>query len=197
MEVDSVIGYAGNRARILSLRGEGRVPVLPAPGRVPGAPPWWGACTCWRRFAWRPRKLFRAAFGVMVVDRGVRSSPTGRELSAAALLREQTGAMFTTAIPYGLGQRAIAGATMQSSGASCRRAAATSDETGGQDLSLAANHISSNRGASLGGKRPASTWQPPAAGRTPRCSGNHEDTHRGGDPQARSTRPCRRAVILR
>ena len=49
-------------------RGEGRVPVLPAPGRARSAPVV-EACDMLERLLGGP-ELFRAAFGVMVVDRG-------------------------------------------------------------------------------------------------------------------------------
>ena len=69
MEVDSVIGYAGNRARILSFHAVRAVFQFYLRLEGPGSAPVVGACDMLERLLGGP-ELFRAAFGVMVVDRG-------------------------------------------------------------------------------------------------------------------------------
>lgn len=158
VEVDSVIGYAGNQARILSFHAVRAVFQFYLRLEGPGSAPVVEACDMLERLLGDPSCSGRHLASWLSIE--ARSSPTGRELSAAALLREQPGAMFTTAIPCGLAKRAIASATMQSSGASCRRAAATSMRLQVETFPLPPATYPLIRGPALAAKDP-STWQPP------------------------------------
>ncbi len=192
-EVDSVIGYAGNRARILNFHA--------VRGRVQFYCAWKGRE--------RPRgggmrhagagvggpELFRAAFGVMVVDRGEEFADW-EGIERSCLVEGANRCHVYYCDPMRPGQRAIVSATMQSSGRILPKGRSDFDALTGQDLSLAATYPHSNPRASLGGKRPID-GSPPLL-----PEGLLDALGITAIPieemiKAKSARPCRRAVILR
>lgn len=152
VEVDSVIGYAGNQARILSFHAVRAVFQFYLRLEGPGSAPVVEACDMLEQLLGGP-ELFRAAFGVMVVDRGEEFADW-EGIERSCLIEGANRCHVYYCDPMRPSQKGHCERNHAELRRILPKGRSDFDALTGQDLSLAASHISSNPRASLGGKRP-------------------------------------------